>query len=119
MGKKKKKNKPRQRPTARPVATSTSNFSKETLVSVILITETSDDDGVYTVNFSTSLPDSNYAVSGFACNNDNNNTEGHMVTQNLGDTYSTSALKIRITELTSGGGVSRDDVTKIAVMVVR
>jgi hypothetical protein len=42
-----------------------------------------------------------------------------MVTQNLGDTYSTSALKIRITELTALGGVFRDDVTKIAVMVVR
>jgi hypothetical protein len=80
---------------------------------------TDNNDGVYTVNFSTSLPDSNYAVSGFACNNDDNNTEGHMVTQNLGDTYSTSALKIRITELTALGGVFRDDVTKIAVMVVR
>ena len=49
MGKKKKKNKSRRAQVARPVATSTSNFSKDTLVSVILIAETVDDDSLYTV----------------------------------------------------------------------
>ena len=56
MGKKKNKSRRKKnnsaktiRPISRPVATSTSNYSEDTLVSVILITETVNDDGIYTV----------------------------------------------------------------------
>ena len=46
-----KQNHPKKatRPAARPVATSTSKYSEDTLVSVILVTETVNDDGIYTV----------------------------------------------------------------------
>ena len=68
---KKKKNRSRgkhnhpPKAASRPVATSISKYSEDTLVSVILITETVDDDGIYAALRVLELISDNYTLDDF------------------------------------------------------
>ena len=74
--------------------------------------------GIYQLNFTNSLTDSDYSVCGFSCQNDNNAGESITVSQNLSDAHSPSALGILVTENTTTR-VDRADYAKISIMVVR
>ena len=74
--------------------------------------------GNYTVNFTTAMPDTNYAVAGWASNNDDAGGENFAVSGNVSDTYATSAVTIRTVE-NSGSGTVTTDSPKISLIVCR
>lgn len=74
--------------------------------------------GLYTVNFTTAMPDANYSVSGFASNNDDGANESFVVSRNNTSTYATSACSITTTENTSSATI-RSDSPLICVQIFR
>ena len=70
--------------------------------------------GVYTINFSTNMPDANYAIMGFT--SDNNNTGDPLVVQRwTTDGYTASSVTIR----SSNGSGGDADSTLINIAVFR
>lgn len=57
--------------------------------------------GLFTINFTTAMPDANYASAGMARNNDNN-ADSVLVQMQLSSTKTASAFQVRSTE--NGGG---------------
>jgi len=64
--------------------------------------------GDYTINYSNSFSDSNYAVTAFAKNNDNAAQESFVVSANLYDVYTPSATQIKLIENTSSSTLAND-----------
>ena len=64
--------------------------------------------GDYTINYSNSFSDSNYAVTAFAKNNDNAAQESFVVSANLSDVYTPSATQIKLIENTSSSTLAND-----------
>ena len=60
--------------------------------------------GDYTMNFTTAMPNANYAVAGMARNNDNNN-DTYIVQMQLSSTKTTSAFQFTARE---NGGTGQD-----------
>lgn len=73
----------------------------------------------YTMNFANSFVDDGYAVGGFGSNNDDTSNESFVVSQDLGDVYSASALNFTITENTSGNTGRSADPQKCSVVIMR
>jgi hypothetical protein len=76
--------------------------------------------GLYTLNFATAMPDVNYAVSGWATNQDNNANESTVVSGQYGAgvTFTASNLTITTTENTSNQTI-RFDSPRITVVIYR
>ena len=73
----------------------------------------------YTMNFANSFVDDGYAAGGLGSNNDNGASETFVVSQDLGDAYSATALNFTITENTSGNTTRSADPQKCSVVIVR
>jgi hypothetical protein len=69
--------------------------------------------GTYTVNFTTALPDDNYAISGFA--KDGTST-GTLINALAADTYTTSAIQVRTRSVATA---SVSDSSTVCVEVFR
>jgi len=65
-------------------------------------------DGDYTVYFANAMSNANYALAGFASNNDNGNGETFTVSRKEDDTFTTSACEISIAENTGGSTLQLD-----------
>jgi hypothetical protein len=74
--------------------------------------------GLYTINFTTAMPDANYSVGGFASNNDTGANESYVVSRNTDNTYATTACTITTTENTSSV-TTRSDSPLICVQIFR
>lgn len=74
--------------------------------------------GTYTVNFTTAMPDANYAVTGTCSNNDNTRNESGTLSYGSSGTYSTTAVQVWTVENT--GNVTVDvDMPRISVAIFR
>jgi len=69
--------------------------------------------GDYTVNFATAMADANYAISGFASNQDNNTTEAWIVSRQLNSVYTVNAVQITVTEIP----LNRSDCPVVCVQI--
>ena len=75
--------------------------------------------GVYTINFTTAMPDDNYAVAGFGNWIDNSNANG-VVTARATSTKSTTALQVFTTNSTQAwAGIGAVDLSQISVSIFR
>jgi hypothetical protein len=72
------------------------------------------ENGTYTVNFSTALPDENYALAGFA--NFNSGSAAGLVTGNNTHAPTALACDVRVANSTSGGELN---VSHVNVMFIR
>jgi hypothetical protein len=57
-----------------------------------------DGTGLYTVNFTNAMVDTDYSISGFASNNDTTNNESFVVSKNINSVQTVSACQITTTE---------------------
>jgi hypothetical protein len=77
--------------------------------------------GDYTVNFTTAMPDANYAISGMTISEANSNTSGNMVSlasDGSGNALLKSASQVRIV-VGSTDSNSKADTSDVSVFVVR
>lgn len=74
--------------------------------------------GTYTVNFTTAMPDANYAVTGTCSNNDNNRNESGTLSYGSSGTYSTTAVQVWTVENTGSSTVDVD-MPRISVAIFR
>jgi hypothetical protein len=75
--------------------------------------------GIYTVNFTTAMPDANYAVTSFIRRDNDSSTAGCYVVANNSQTKSTSALALRTGYFDNGGGVGTADMPEIGIAIFR
>lgn len=64
--------------------------------------------GNYTLTLATALPDANYALVGFASNNDNSPNENWVVSRLLSSVYSATSCEITVTENYSNVTLTQD-----------
>ena len=69
--------------------------------------------GDYTVNFTTAMPDANYAA--LASGVGNNNTTARFITIKNGGTYSTTAVQVYVTDVSAGSA----DTATVTVGIFR
>jgi hypothetical protein len=75
--------------------------------------------GVYIINFTTAMPDANYAVAGFCNWVDDSNANG-LVTARANSTKSTTALQVFTTNSTQAwAGAGAVDLSQISVSIFR
>lgn len=79
---------------------------------------TDEDVGVYTINFLQELVDSNYAVSGFASNNTDDDNEAFVVSTQASFQYNTLGFSIQLAEVITSS-VARQDSPTVCLSVFR
>lgn len=99
-------------------ASSTSNTDRLIRGSGNVASVTRNGAGLYTINFTTAMPDANYSVLGFSSNNDDNANESYVVSRQNSGTYTTTACQITNTENTTTN-TTRFDSGLINVLIFR
>ena len=75
--------------------------------------------GLYVVNFTTAMTDTNYAVTSFIRRDSDSSTSSSYVVANNSQTKSTSALALRTGYIDNGGGVGTADMPEIGIAIFR
>jgi hypothetical protein len=73
--------------------------------------------GLYTVNLTTAMPDTNYAMTGFLRRDNDSSTAAAYLTANATQTKSTSAVAVRTGYVDNGGGVGTADMPEIDIAI--
>jgi hypothetical protein len=75
--------------------------------------------GLYTVNLTTAMPDTNYAMTGFLRRDTDSSTSAAYLTANATQTKSTSAVAVRTGYVDNGGSVGTADMPEIDIAIFR
>ena len=75
--------------------------------------------GLYTVNLTTAMPDTNYAMTGFLRRDNDSSSSAAYLTANATQTKSTSAVAVRTGYIDNGGGVGTADMPEIDIAIFR
>ena len=75
--------------------------------------------GLYTVNFTNSMPDTNYSFLGFTRRDNDNAPTTQVISANATQTKSVGAVSIKNSYVDNGGNVNFNDSPEINVIVFR
>jgi len=75
--------------------------------------------GLYTVNFTNPMPDTNYSFWGFTRRDNDNATTTQVISANATQTKSVGAVSIKNNYVDNGGSVNFNDAPEINVIVFR
>lgn len=75
--------------------------------------------GIYTVNFTTAMPDTNYSFFGFARRDNDTATSTQVISANASHTKSSGGFSIKNNYIDNGGAVNLNDTAEINISVFR
>jgi len=74
--------------------------------------------GIYTINFTTAMPNANYAITSFIRRDNDGSSSAAYIVANQTQTKTTSALGIRAGYIDNGGGVGTTDFPEICIAIL-